>query len=417
MNIMKKKLIYIIFLIIISFLIGSFFFIKNARENRSWPFNSSLGNYLPKSFKYLAYKFTNPDQNIIETHFYNLKIDYYSIPSLNSVGNGGGIDIFDNNKMLVVLDNGEVFFFNTKKYSFDKNNDLRLNQDYSSIRDIHYKDHELLVLGVEELKADCSAIVLDKYVKKITDNKIDFQYDKRVWNSEELCTDILVNNAGGRVVKLNDKIYISTGYFTPYIFSGINSFPQDSKSSFGKTIEINDDHSSTIFTKGHRNPQGLFIYDKKLLLSTEHGPRGGDELNILKKNKNYGWPCITNGSLYSYENTGIKKEIWLNREDLRDYGCEDNKKYSRPIYTWTPSIAASQGIQYNGNYFDIFKNNVLIGSLGGLSLFRIIIEDNEVINIEKIKINERIRDISESSDGKIVLYTDGGSLIFISKEK
>ena len=73
----------------------------------------------------------------------------------------------------------------------------------------------------------------------------------------------------------------------------------------------------------------------------------------------------------------------MNREDLRDYGCEDNKKYSRPIYTWTPSIAASQGIQYNGNYFDIFKNNVLIGSLGGLSLFRIIIEDNEVINIEK----------------------------------
>ena len=134
----------------------------------------------------------------------------------------------------------------------------------------------------------------------------------------------------------------------------------------------------------------VYLFMTKLLLSTEHGPRGGDELNILKKNKNYGWPCITNGSLCSYE-YGIKKEIWLNK--FRDYGCEDNKKYSRPIYTWTPSIATSQGIQYNGNYFGIFKNNVLIGSLGGLSLFRIIIEDNGVINIEKIKINEKIRDI------------------------
>ncbi len=413
---MKKKTIIIVLLILIFVLVGSLVFIKKARENRSWPFNSSLGNYLPKSVKYFAYKFTNPDENIIETHFYNLKVDYISIPSSNSVGNGGGIDIFEKNKMLVLLDNGEIFFFDTKKNDFDKNNNLKLSENYASIRDIHYQKKELLILGVKELKNNCSAIILDKYLKILSDGKIDFKHSNTIWISEEYCDDILVNNAGGRIVKLNNKIYISTGYFTPYVFSGINYFPQDSKSSFGKIIEINSDGSNSIFSMGHRNPQGLFIYNNKFILSSEHGPRGGDELNLIKKNKNYGWPCETAGSLYSYENTGIKKDIWLSKQNLSDYGCKEYGKYIKPIYAWTPSIAASQGIQYQSDYFDIFKKNIILGSLGGLSLFRMILNDEKIINIERININERIRDISESYEGKIILYTDGGSLIILSKD-
>ncbi len=414
---MKKKTIIIGLLILIFAFAGSFSFIKKARENRSWPFNSSLGNYLPKSVKYFAYKYTNPDENIIETHFYDLKVDYYSIPSSNSVGNGGGIDIFEKNKMLVLLDNGEIFFFDTKKNDFDKTNNLKLKENYASIRDINYENKELLILGVKDLNNNCSAIILDKYFKIVSDGKIDFEYNNTIWMSEKYCNDILVNNAGGRIVNLNNKIYISTGYFTPYVFSGINYFPQDSKSSFGKIIQINNDGSSSIFSKGHRNPQGLFIYNNEFILSSEHGPRGGDELNLIKKNNNYGWPCETAGSLYSYENTGLKKEIWLSKEKLKEYGCESNKKYIKPIYTWTPSIAASQGIHYRGDYFDIFKDNIILGSLGGLSLFRMILDDEKIINIERIIINERIRDISESYEGKIILYTDGGSLIILSKSK
>tara|TARA_B100000963_G_scaffold306691_1_gene281442 strand:- start:832 stop:2079 length:1248 start_codon:yes stop_codon:yes gene_type:complete len=412
---MKKKTIIVGLLILIFAFAGSFSFIKKARENRSWPFNSSLGNYLPKSVKYFAYKFTNPDENIIETHFYDLKVDYYSIPSSNSVGNGGGIDIFEKNKMLVLLDNGEIFFFDTKKNDFDKTNNLKLKENYASIRDINYENKELLILGVKDLNDNCSAIILDKYFKIVSNGQIDFEHNNTIWMSEKYCDDILVNNAGGRIVKFDNKIYISTGYFTPYVFSGINYFPQDSKSSFGKIIQIDNDGISSIFSKGHRNPQGLFIYNNEFILSSEHGPRGGDELNLIKKNNNYGWPCETAGSLYSYENTGLKKEIWLSKEKLKEYGCESNKKYIKPIYTWTPSIAASQGIHYRGDYFDIFKDNIILGSLGGLSLLRMILDDEKIINIERIKINERIRDISESYEGKIILYTDGGSLIILSK--
>ena len=85
------------------------------------------------------------------------------------------------------------------------------------------------------------------------------------------------------------------------MFFGHKSFPQDNKSSFGKIIQISNDGNSSIFSKGHRNPQGLFIYDNEFIISSEHGPRGGDELNLIK-NHNYGWPCETAGSLYSYEN-------------------------------------------------------------------------------------------------------------------
>lgn len=412
---MKKKTIIILLLILIFALVGSFSFIKKARENRSWPFNSSLGNYLPKSVKYFAYKFTNPDENVIETHFYNLKVDYYSIPSSNSVGNGGGIDIFDKNKMLVLLDNGEIFFFDIKKNDFDKTNNLKLKENYASIRDIRYHKKELLILGVKELSNNCSSIILDKYFKIDSNGKVDFEYDKTIWISEKYCDDILVNNAGGRIVKLNDKVYISTGYFTPYVFSGINPFPQDDKSSFGKIIQISNDGNSSIFSKGHRNPQGLFIYDNEFIISSEHGPRGGDELNLIKKNHNYGWPCETAGSLYSYENTGIKKEIWLTKKKLNEYGCKEFESYIKPIYTWTPSIAASQGIQYKSDYFEIFKNNIILGSLGGLSLFRMILHDEKIINIERINVNERVRDILEIQDGRIAIYTDGGSVILFSK--
>ena len=79
------------------------------------------------------------------------------------------------------------------------------------------------------------------------------------------------------------------------------------------------------------------------------------------------------------------------------------------------SIAASQGIQYQSDYFEIFKNNIILGSLGGLSLFRMIFHDEKIINIERINVNERVRDILEIQDGRIAIYTDGGSVILFQK--
>ena len=85
------------------------------------------------------------------------------------------------------------------------------------------------------------------------------------------------------------------------------------------------------------------------------------------------------------------------------------------MYSWIPSIGASQGLEYNKDEFPRWKNDLIISSLVGGSLFRVhLSNDNHVINVEKIKINERIRDLIESPSGKLILYTDGGSLIFLS---
>ena len=114
---MKKTTILIITIIsLIVFLIGSFLFVKKAREKRTWPFNSTLSNYFPKSIKNFGYKITNPDKIILETHFYDIEAKYYAIPSSNAVGNGGGLNVFDEKNLLTILDNGELFLFNIDNF-------------------------------------------------------------------------------------------------------------------------------------------------------------------------------------------------------------------------------------------------------------------------------------------------------------
>ena len=90
--------------------------------------------------------------------------------------------------------------------------------------------------------------------------------------------------------------------------------------------------------------------------------------------------------------------------------------YKKPLFTWTPSIAISQGAEYDKNYFEKFKNNLIVGSLGGMSLFRLYLsEDFKIINEERIVIDERVRDLAISNNGKIIVYTDSGNLLELSK--
>ena len=170
-----------------------------------------------------------------------------------------------------------------------------------------------------------------------------------------------------------------------------------------------------MFSIGHRNPQGLFLFgDKRIIISTEHGPSGGDEINIIEKNNNYGWPCESFGNLYSYDKKNDISNMWP--ENLKKFNCDSRATFKKPLFTWTPSIAVSQGVEYNNSYFEKFKNNLIVGSLGGMSLLRIYLsDDNKIINKERIMIDERVRDLAISNDGKILVYTDSGNLMELSK--
>ena len=355
----KKLLIFISTLSLLLIFLSAFYFLKDARKNRTWPFNSGLVLYFPQWVKYYAYKFTNPADKKLSTQFYKISLQYFTIPNTDSVGGGGSINLLKKNKILLTLNDGSNYIFNSKTSEFTSIKSNFKNK-YSSIRDVYYdgKLSKIFLLGMEKINDDCKQIKFDSYEIKYLEKKYKFENRFNIWKSEKLCNNPMENNGGGRIAKFNNNFFISTGFFTQNINSGIVQFPQDKNSSFGKIIKINDinkHNNSSIFSIGHRNPQGLFVSEKfKLLLSTEHGPFGGDEINIINEANNYGWPCKSYGVKYSYD---FKKDTKSWPDDLKKYGCNKNKIFTDPLFSWSPSIGASQGLEYKGEEFKKFQNN------------------------------------------------------------
>jgi cytochrome c2 len=210
------------------------------------------------------------------------------------------------------------------------------------------------------------------------------------------------NGAGKIVISNYDQLFLS--FNTPKK----SSLAQDTKDLRGKIISINlKTNDFEIHTSGHRNPQGLFIDDDNNFFATEHGPYGGDELNLISKNKNYGWPIASDGlsSSETYEKT---------YGDLGRHSSE----FEKPIYSWTPGIGISDLIKVK-SFDKTWNNDLLVSSLKNKTLYRVRLDFSNktlaVRYIEDIWIGHRIRHIKESFDKKIMLFTDDGFLIEISK--
>lgn len=157
-----------------------------------------------------------------------------------------------------------------------------------------------------------------------------------------------------------------------------------------------------IWTYGHRNPQGIF-YDSSTqkLFSCEFGPRGGDELNLIEKGKNYGWPVIT----YGREYYGPK------------IGTTEKKGMEQPITYWVPSISPSGMTIYSGDKIKSWKGDIFLANLSSQHIRRIRLQDNNVVEQQKIleDLEERIRFISTGLDGFLYFSTDSGFLYRIEK--
>ena len=416
----KKKIIStLVIVLVIALLYLSFNYFQKARVDRRWPFNSRIGQILPGFVKYWGYSLTNPKEKTISSSFGNLNLDYHQIPSTFAIGGGGAIEVLEDNIILTTLDNGEMFLFNslTKKFSTGPSN---LMNNYASIRDtfINKELFEFLVLAVVNVDGDCKQIKLDIFKYYFDDDSFVLDNPKTVWNSEKACDMPTHSGASGRIANFQDNYFISTGYFNGMEYfdleSSMNPFPQSPTSSFGKVIKIDrmNEYEASIFTLGHRAPQGLFVSsDNTKLLLSEIGPKGGDEFNLISEGLNYGWPCRTPGTLYRYPS--VSTIPWP--EDLSMLGCLD-VEFEEPLFSWGPVIAISQGFQYSGEYFENLDSSFVFGSLAGTSLFVIASEDGKMIDKGRIKIGERVRDIIQTYDQKIALYTDGGSLIIVSNE-
>jgi hypothetical protein len=417
---MKKKILTIAFISIAFLSYFSYDFIKSAREDRTWPFNSNIGNYLPEFVKYYAYLITNPEEKALSSNLEKIKLNYYQIPSKSATGGGGGIEAILNNKILVTLDNGEMFIFDQETETFFTNSS-NLKNNYSGIRDTFINEElsEFLILATVNTEGLCKKIKLDSFQYVQENDAFRISNPETIWESEEECEAPTNSAAGGRIVFFQDDYFISTGFFSESrigdLEGGMHPYPQSEKSSFGKVIKIDRSRKNEplIYSLGHRTPQGLFVSnDKKKLFLTEHGPKAGDELNLIVEGKNYGWPCKTDGRMYGFPDTYPLR--WP--EELEILGCSD-QDFTEPMFASKESIGISQGLQYKGKYFEKYNDDLIIGTLIGASIFILSLQEERIVIKERIRIGERIRDIFQTKDERIAIYTDGGSLAIVSKNE
>lgn len=152
-----------------------------------------------------------------------------------------------------------------------------------------------------------------------------------------------------------------------------------------------------IWSYGHRNPQGLVVHPETgEIWSNEHGPRGGDEVNIVREGRNYGWPVATYG--INYQGTIITEET--SREEMEP-----------PAYVWVPSIATSGMMIYDGERFPWWRGSVFVGGLAGQRLSRLTFEGHRSVSEEPLLEEElgRVRDVRQGPDGYIYLAIDDRS--------
>ena len=209
------------------------------------------------------------------------------------------------------------------------------------------------------------------------------------------------NHSGGRMIfdqggnlllGIGDHLLRHPDYIEPYP-------PQDEASSYGSFVRIDlNTLEAVTFAKGTRNPQGLLMDRDGNIWSTEHGPRGGDELNLIQEGRNYGWPIETYGTgyeSYSWPLSGVQGR---------------HPTFEKPIFAWAAAIAPSNLIQIK-EMPEQWEGDLLVSSLKARSLFRLRIDDNRVILVEEVPIGERVRDIIQMQDGSFLLWTDGARFV------
>ena len=278
--------------------------------------------------------------------------------------------------------------------------EIKTNFKNGRILDISISD-EIIYISYVTKKNNCN--YLNIFFAEISLDIINF---KPLLESDECSKQSM---SGGRIKKYNHNgrngILITTSEIK---MNAPSNNAQSDQSIIGKILFLDTISKNVInFSKGHRNPQGLYVEDK-LILSTEHGPQGGDEINKIVFGGNYGWPLASYGSRYNKIRNG-ENNIEANKS-LKYNKSHSEMSFIEPVYSFIPSIGISEMIKIPTNFSEEFKDNFFISSLNDKSLYRIKFSKNfsRVIYSEKIYIGHRIRDIKfdQNNNNFILLLED-----------
>jgi len=368
---------------------------------------TKIYQYVLLSFLLISITFSSYAANIV---FQNSNENYQVELVTENLQVTWGMAFLSKDKLLFTQRNGKVGLFNIKnqQVSWIKNVPAVYHNGQAGLLDVaispDYQKTGWIYFTYSKKLADKSATVLAK--AKLQGNKLQHWQDILISQSKEDTN----YHYGSRIA------FDSIGHvFFTIGDRGNRPNAQNLKNHAGSTLRLNLDGSTPddnpfvnqsnvlpeIWAYGQRNPQGL-VYDKQKnrLWSIEHGPRGGDEINLLEAGKNYGWPVISYG-----------KEYW----GPVDVGEGTHKKgMLQPVKYYVPSIAPSSLMLYSGKAFPQWQGNLFAGALKLKHLNRVVINDNaKAIAEERLleTLEERIRCVIESPEGFIYLSTDSGKIL------
>ena len=408
-----------IFIFTISFFV---FFLLLFGENIKDTIKSSLNdnNVIKyKFFKDLVKVIGDPryimnDYNVNflpKTQFLDFEISKFKINK--NAQDSHFIEIVNKN-LLVTSNNLKIYIKEIENIDLKKkrlqlneiNNNLQ-NFSIKNILDTKFHNNNLYVSYKRIINSNCNSVgvvnaIFDiKYLKFEELFSIDECANGAIWGG---AIDIYeTENGPGILLSTSDVIRSND----EDISNERDRRAQENKSFFHKILYFNfEKREIEIFSKGHRNPGSIFV-DENIILSTEHGPRGGDEINLIKKGGNYGWPVSSYGDLYFSKQ---KKPYY--KKSHEEYN------YIEPIYSYVPSIGISAIHKVPNNFDEYWKGNFLIASLYGNSLYRIKFDNRftKILFNEKIYIGERIRDIKFYKDLIILTFEHGLDLGILKKK-
>ncbi|WP_415327333.1 PQQ-dependent sugar dehydrogenase [Chryseobacterium sp. MMS23-Vi53] len=219
---------------------------------------------------------------------------------------------------------------------------------------------------------------------------------------------ILFDNTGNLLVSTGERSDLSTRPLAQSVTAALGKvlrITKDGTPASGNPTFSQSGALPELYSMGHRNPQGLAIHPVTgELWESEHGPRGGDEINRVQGGANYGWPTITYGIEYSGATIGN--------------GVQQQVGMQQPVYYWDPVISPSGITFYKGNNIPEWQNNLFIAALSGKHIARLVIENNVVKGEERLLAdeNQRFRDITQGTDNNLYAVTDEGRLYRIRKQ-